>query len=125
MEIDYICGRSTHEYFGISKYSYEIFSRLNCIKFNTISYPHISSNHLIDGAFKRIIYPLIVRGKIRSRNIKHITNQDLAFLLTFFKMNPVVTTCFDLIPWTYYNIRTPTWKMILNGLKKSDRKSVV
>jgi glycosyltransferase involved in cell wall biosynthesis len=120
MEIDFINGRKTDEIFGISKYSLELQKRLVSITFNTIEYPILARGHLVDGLTKRFLYPAIVRSRMKRGNIKHITNQDYAFLLTLFRIHPVVMTCHDLIPWTYYGQRSLFWRMNIKGLQKAD-----
>lgn len=120
MEIDFINGRKTDEIFGISKYSSELRKRLESVSINTIEYPILAKGHLADGITKRCLYPAIVRLRMKAGNIKHITNQDLAFLLTLYRIQPSVISCHDLIPWTYYGQRSLLWQMNIKGLKKAD-----
>ncbi len=120
IEIDFINGRRTDQVFGTSKYNSEIFSRIRGVHINRIEYPHAGTSRLIDGALKRTIYPMIVKHRVRDSAIKHITNQDLAFLLCFIDLHPSIVTCYDLIPVAYYNNHLLYWKMNLQGLRKAD-----
>jgi glycosyltransferase involved in cell wall biosynthesis len=120
MEIDFINGRKTDDVFGISKYSSELRNRLESVSINTIEYPVLLKGHLADGLTKRFLYPAIIRRRMKTGNIKHITNQDLAFLLALFSIHPSIVSCHDLIPWTYYHNRSILWQMNMKGLKKAD-----
>jgi glycosyltransferase involved in cell wall biosynthesis len=120
IEIDFINGRSTPNIYGTSKYTKEIFSRINGIRINKIEYPQIGTSSLIDGILKRTIYPIIVKHQVHNTTVKHVTNQDLAFLLNFIDLRPSIVTCYDLIPVAYYNNHTWYWKMNLKGLQKAD-----
>lgn len=121
MEIDYINGLKTNEIFGMSKYQKEIHERLVDLKLNPIEYPMISKKRIINDAVKYLVYPFIVRSKVRKKNIKHVTSQDLAYLLKLVKLEKTIVTCFDLIPWVYDNEQLPTSKLKMQGLKKADR----
>lgn len=121
MEIDYINGLKTDEIFGMSKYQKEIHERMKNIKLNPIEYPKVSKKKQINSAVKYIVYPFIVKKQVRKDNIKHITSQDLAYLLELMKLEKTIVTCHDLIPWVYDNNRLPTWKLNMRGLKKADR----
>ena len=120
IEIDLLNGRRTDQVFGTSKYNSEIFSRIRGIHINRIEYPQVGTSRLIDGALKRTIYPMIVKHRVRDSAIKHITNQDLAFLLNLIDLHPSIVTCYDLIPVAYYNNHSLYWKMNLQGLRKAD-----
>jgi glycosyltransferase involved in cell wall biosynthesis len=65
-------------------------------------------------------YIRIVKNKVKQGNIKHITSQELAFLLNSVKLENNIVTCYDLIPWIYDNERSWIWKENMNGLKKAD-----
>ncbi len=119
-EIDYINGRKTQYIYGISKYNREIRKRQIEFNFNDIEYSLKTSNSMVDGFVKRMIYPLYIYHKSRDQNIKHITSQDLSFILNILPLNPSIITCFDIIPWTFYKKRTVYWKMNLKGLKKAN-----
>lgn len=121
MEIDYINGVKTDEIFGMSKYQKEIHERIKNITLNPIEYPQISKKRQINSAVKYLVYPLIVKGQVKKENIKHVTSQDLAYLLELVKLEKTIVTCHDLIPWVYDNNRLPTWKLNMRGLKKADR----
>ncbi|MTK63893.1 MAG: glycosyltransferase family 4 protein [Methanobacterium sp.] len=69
----------------------------------------------------RYRYRLIVKNSINPDNIKHLTNQELAYLLNHLNLDKTVVTCYDLIPWVYENNHGNYWKNIMKGLKRSDR----
>lgn len=121
MEIDYINGPKTDEIFGMSKYQKEINERIKDIKLNPIEYPKVSKNKEINNAVKYLVYPYIVKKNVKKNNLKHITGQDLAYILELVKLERTIVTCHDLIPWVYDNNRLPTWKLNIRGLKKADR----
>ncbi|MFZ2499808.1 glycosyltransferase family 4 protein [Methanosarcina sp.] len=121
MEIDYINGLKTDEIFGMSKYQRKIHERIIDIKLNHIEYPMISKKRIINDAVKYLVYPFIVKRKVRKNNIKHVTSQDLAYLLKLVKLEKTIVTCFDLIPWVYDNEQLPTSKLKIKGLKKAER----
>jgi glycosyltransferase involved in cell wall biosynthesis len=120
IEIDFINGRRTNQVFGISKYNSEIFSRIKGVHLNKIEYPQIGTSRLIDGAVKRTIYPMIVKHQVQDTAVKHVTNQDLAFLLTLMDLHPSIVTCHDLIPVAYSDKHSLYWKMNLRGLRNAD-----
>jgi len=117
MEIDYIWGPNTPKIFGIPRYSYEIQKRMPQVSFRNITYPWVSGSTL-DTIFKLTYLPL--GGLTRSRNgrIKHIASQGYAFTTPFLRRGPVVLTCNDLIPWTFYKKRTPTWKANVRSIRQ-------
>jgi glycosyltransferase involved in cell wall biosynthesis len=123
MEIDYINGQKRTKLTGISKYQNEIHNRLN-IKVNNIVYEpmNIKLGDFNIGTIIKLylIYPLIVAKKIKKDNIKHITSQDLAYLLNFLKIKKTIITCHDLIPWAYEKNHSLIWKNNIKGLKKAD-----
>jgi glycosyltransferase involved in cell wall biosynthesis len=118
--VDLINGRRTDQIFGTSKYTREILKRLDGITINYIEYPQVGKNRIVDGAIKRGIYPFIVKKNARKNAIKHVTNQDLAFLLNYFDLHPSIVTCYDLIPVSYYHNNSLYWQMNLKGMKKAD-----
>ncbi len=120
LDIDYINGRHTSDIFGTSKYNNEINRRLTNVHLNKIEYPQVGKSRFVDGFLKRTLYPVIVRNKIRKNNLKHITNQDLAFILTVAKIHPALVTCYDLIPVLYYHNDSLYWKLNLKGLQNAD-----
>ena len=65
-------------------------------------------------------YIQIVKNKVKEGNIKHITSQELAFLLNSVKLENCIVTCYDLIPWVYNNEISGIWKENMKGLKKAD-----
>ena len=65
-------------------------------------------------------YIPIVKNKVKEGNIKHITSQELAFLLNSILLENVIVTCYDLIPLVYDKERSLIWKENMNGLKKAD-----
>lgn len=116
IEIDYINGVKTDKIFGRSKYQKEIHKRLSEVKLNVIEY-----SSFIGSIDILISYPIIVKKQIKKDNIKHITCQELAYLLKISKLEKTIVTCYDLIPWIYENNRSFTWKLNMKGLKKADR----
>ncbi|AKB14127.1 Glycosyltransferase involved in cell wall bisynthesis [Methanosarcina thermophila] len=121
MEIDYINGLKTDEIFGMSKYQSEIHRRLNNVKLNRIEYPNISKVPGVNKLVECFAYPFIVKKKIVRDNIKHITRQDLAFLLELVDLKKTIVTCHDIIPIAYYNTRNPIWKLNAKGLRKAEK----
>ena len=124
MEIDYINGLKTDMIFGMSKYQNEIHSRLGSIKLNRIEYPDASRVIKVVGINKVVeyfAYPFIVKKKATKNNIKHVTRQDLAFLLELMDLKKTIVTCHDVIPIAYYNTRNPIWKLNIKGLRKAER----
>jgi len=121
MIVDYINGRKTAAYFGTAKYSHEISKRLPVEIINRIEYPLLVPSRLVDGFTRRYFYPLIVKRRQRHDHIHHITNQDLAFLLTRMDLPRSVVTCYDLIPWVFMVIAPPTGREISRGSKRPIR----
>lgn len=114
----------TDEIFGMSKYQSEIHNRLGNVKLNRIEYPDVSKVVKVVGINKFVeyfAYPLIVKKKISKDNIKHVTRQDLAFLLELTDLKKTIVTCYDIIPIAYYNTLNPTWKLNAKGLKKAEK----
>ncbi|AXV36710.1 MAG: mannosyltransferase [Methanobacterium sp. BRmetb2] len=124
MEIDYINGPKTEEIFGVSKYQNEIHKRLDDIYLNTIEYDvfeFVIKNIDLGNVFKSYLaYPLIVKKNIKKDNIKHVTSQSFAYLLTLNRLKNSIVTCYDLIPWVYDNNRSIPWKLNIMGLKRAD-----
>jgi len=121
MKVDYINGRKTRSYYGTAKYSHEISKRFPPGLINRIEYPLPINSRYIDGFMRRYIYPHLVRVLKNNDHIHHITNQDLAFLLTEMEMPRSVVTCYDLIPWVYYKNRSRYWRKNIEGLRRADR----
>ncbi|MGV8130096.1 MAG: glycosyltransferase family 4 protein [Methanolinea sp.] len=121
MKIDYINGRTTKAYYGTAKYSNEISRRLPQGILNRIEYPLFFPSSVVDGFTRRYIFPSIVKKNQNPENIHHITNQDLAFLLTKMELPQSLVTCYDLIPWVYYKNRSRYWKKNIDGLRNADR----
>lgn len=119
MEIDYIKGIKTKEIFAMSKYEKELQKCIHNISFNVIEYPDIDSK--VNIAFKYVFYPLIVGFKSKKHNVKHITSQDLAFVMNYFDFNKTVITCHDVIPWVYEKEHPYLWKKNADGILKADR----
>jgi glycosyltransferase involved in cell wall biosynthesis len=121
MEIDYINGLKTDEIFAMSKYQSEIHSRLDNIKLNRIEYPDVSKVTGVNRVVEYLAYPFIVRKKVIENNVKHVTRQDLAFLLELIDLKKTIVTCHDIIPIAYYNTRNPIWKLNAKGLRKAEK----
>jgi glycosyltransferase involved in cell wall biosynthesis len=87
---------------------------------------NLSFNSLMDMGIKTLKtidkyrYVQIVKNKVKEGNIKHITSQELAFLLNSVKLEKCIITCYDLIPWVYNNEISGIWKENMKGLKKAD-----
>jgi glycosyltransferase involved in cell wall biosynthesis len=87
---------------------------------------NLSFNSLMDMGIKTLKtidkyrYVQIVKNKVKEGNIKHITSQELAFLLNSVKLEKCIVTCYDLIPWVYNNEISGIWKENMKGLKKAD-----
>ncbi|MGI5992708.1 MAG: glycosyltransferase family 4 protein [Methanosarcina sp.] len=121
MEIDYINGLKTDEIFGMSKYQNEIHSRLDNVKLNRIEYPDISKVTGVNRIVEYFAYPFIVKKKVIEDNVKHVTRQDLAFLLDLVDLKKTIVTCHDIIPIAYYHTRNPIWKLNAKGLRKAEK----
>jgi glycosyltransferase involved in cell wall biosynthesis len=117
VEIDYIWGPRTPGIFGISRYSYEIQKRMPGIVFNNISCPWVP-HPLLGGILKGVFLPINGFTQSKKGHIKHIASQGYAFTAPFLRKGPVILTVHDLIPWTYYKIRTPTWKANIRSIRK-------
>lgn len=102
---------------GIPRYSFEIQKRMPGTVFNNITCPW-ASGPVPGGILKGIFLPVEgFRHSVKGR-VKHIASQGYAFTAPFLREGPVVLTCHDLIPWTYYNIRTPTWKANIRSIRQ-------
>ncbi|MDQ1276605.1 MAG: hypothetical protein QG610_2183, partial [Euryarchaeota archaeon] len=121
MEIDYINGMKTDEIFGMSKYQSEIHNRLDSIKLNRIEYPDVSKLTGVNRIVEYFAYPFIVKKKIIEGNVKHVTRQDLAFLLELIDLKKTIVTCHDIIPIAYYHTQNPVWKLNAKGLRKAEK----
>ncbi|ADZ09220.1 glycosyl transferase group 1 [Methanobacterium lacus] len=62
-----------------------------------------------------------IKGKLKEENIKHITTQELAYVLKSLENYKTVLTCFDLIPWVYDNDRSYIWKENMKWMPTADR----
>lgn len=150
MEIDYINGIRTDKIFGMSKYQMEIRKRihadLNMIEYDSLMYyfekkfsdsskpMSNKQTHSKIGSTDKIIthakntlktidkyrYISKVKASIKNGNIKHITSQELAYLLNDVDLERSVVTCYDLIPWVYNGERSKIWKENMRGLMKAD-----
>jgi glycosyltransferase involved in cell wall biosynthesis len=115
VKIDYIWGPRTLGIFGISRYSDEIQKRMPVTVFNNISCPWVP-HPLLGGILKGVCLPINgARNSVKGR-IKHISSQGYAFTAPYLRKGPVILTVHDLIPWTYYKIRTPTWKANIRSI---------
>jgi len=123
MEVDYINGAKKEEMCGVSKYQFEIHKRLKNLKLNKIEYKpgsFIVKNINVSNVFKLyVLYPLLIKLKVKKGNIKHITSQNLAYILKFIKLDKCIITCYDLIPLVYE--KGFSSDINLNGLKRADR----
>ncbi len=81
----------------------------------------INTGKNISDNIDRYRYSNLIKRKTTKDNIKHITSQQLAYLLNSLKLDKTIITCYDLIPWAYENNRSSFWKNNIKGLKKADR----
>lgn len=121
MEIDYINGLKTDEIFGMSKYQSEINSKLGNVKLNRIEYPDISKTPGVNKIVEYFVYPFIVKKEVTKNKVKHVTRQDLAFLLELIDLKKTIVTCHDIIPIAYYHTQNPIWKLNAKGLRKAEK----
>lgn len=119
-EIDYINGLKTTEIFGRSKYQKNVCERLKNVKLNVIEYTPIVKARWGHIATKYLLYPRIVKRRANEDNIKHITSQELAYLLKLIKLDKSIVTCYDLIVWAYTHNHSLNWRFNISGLKKAD-----
>jgi glycosyltransferase involved in cell wall biosynthesis len=70
-------------------------------------------------------YQLMVKRAIRKGNIKHLTLQELGFLLNAIPTRKTVINCHDLIPWVYDQERSRWWKNNMRGLVKARKMITV
>lgn len=75
----------------------------------------------ISNCIDRYRYSNLVKTSIKKDNIKHITFQELAYLLNSIKLEKSIITCYDLIPWAYDKNRSSIWKANIAGLKKANK----
>lgn len=102
MIIDFINGAHSERMFGYKRFQDELHKNLNNIKLNIIEYKP-SKNIIIQIFNFLFLYPLIVLKNIRKNNIKHITSQDLTYLIPFIRLKKCVVSCYDLI--SYHRIK--------------------
>lgn len=88
---------------------------------NNLFYNLINTGMDISNSIDRYRYSNLVKKSIKKDNIKHITSQELAYLLNSIKLEKTIITCYDLIPWVYDKNRSSIWKSNINGLKKADK----
>ena len=67
----------------------------------------------------RYRYRTIVKRNVHHGNVKHITNQELAYLLKYLDLEKTIVTCHDLIPWAYEKNHSKIWKDNMDGIKKA------
>ena len=80
----------------------------------------VNSSKTIFQNIDRYRYKLVVNKQIKEDHIKHLTSQELAYLLNSIEMNKSVVTRYDLIPWAYEKNHSKIWKNNMAGLKKAD-----
>jgi glycosyltransferase involved in cell wall biosynthesis len=62
----------------------------------------------------------LVRKNVHQDHVKHITYQDMAYILNHIPLEKTIITCHDLIPWVYEKNHSSYWHDNIKGLKKSD-----
>jgi len=67
----------------------------------------------------RYRYRTIVKRNVHHDNVKHVTNQELAYLLKYLDLEKTIVTCHDLIPWAYEKNHSKIWKDNMDGIKKA------
>jgi len=117
VEVDYIWGPNTRGTYGIPRYSYEIQKRMPQVSFRNITYPEMTEPYF-DAFFKLTFLPLGGLARSRRGRIKHIASQGYAFTTPFLRKGPVVLTCHDIIPWTFYKRRSITWKANVRSIQQ-------
>jgi glycosyltransferase involved in cell wall biosynthesis len=65
-------------------------------------------------------YIELVKKNVHQDHIKHITYQNMAYILNYIPLENTIVTCHDLIPWVYENNRSSYWQDNMKGLTKSD-----
>ena len=68
----------------------------------------------------RYRYIDLVRKNVHQDHVKHITYQDMSYILNHIPLEKTIVTCHDLIPWVYEKNRSSYWQDNIKGLKKSD-----
>ena len=81
----------------------------------------INTGKKISDNIDRYRYSNLIKRKIKRDNIKHITSQELAYLLKSLKLDKTIITCYDLIPWAYEKNYSSFWKNNIKGLKEADK----
>ena len=76
---------------------------------------------VIDTIDRFLRYTYLVRKRVKKGTIKHLTSQELAYILCFIKLKKTVVTCYDLIPYIYSHDRSLSWRLNIRGMKKADR----
>ena len=69
----------------------------------------------------RYRYRTIVKRNVHHDNVKHVTNQELAYLLKYLDLEKTIVTCHDLIPWAYEKNHSKIWKDNMDGMKKAEQ----
>lgn len=62
-----------------------------------------------------------VQGNIKKDNIKHLTSQELGYLLHHIPPEKTIINCHDLIPWVYDQDRSQRWRSNLMGMKRAGK----
>ena len=66
-------------------------------------------------------YQRRVQGNIKKDNIKHLTSQELGYLLHHIPPEKTIINCHDLIPWVYDQDRSQRWRSNLMGMKRAGK----
>ena len=66
-------------------------------------------------------YQRRVKGNIKKDNIKHLTSQELGYLVHHIPPEKTIINCHDLIPWVYDQERSRRWRSNLEGMTRAGK----
>ncbi|KUO39290.1 MAG: hypothetical protein AVW06_04195 [Hadesarchaea archaeon DG-33-1] len=119
MLVNYIIGERTGEIFGQSRYQKIIYAQLRKkVNFNVIGYGGLKFS-IFSMVPKHVIYPTIVRRKIRN-GIVHIASHEQAHILDYIGDRNVTVTVFDLALYVFKNVYAGVYGGLANLLHKLD-----
>lgn len=119
MLVNYIIGERTSEVFGQSRYQKIIYAQLRKkVSFNAIGYGGLKFS-IFSLVPKHVIYPTIVRRKIRN-GIVHIASHEQAHILDYIGDRNAIVTVFDLALHVFKNVYAGVYGGLANLLHKLD-----